>query len=265
MKQLTRRTKLYISLGVVISIIVVSLSIVGYGIYQVYYDPAALFKRNFDEVGDVEQYFGERVINVAVLGLHYGNRDSQKNGIYNVDTILVASLNFDQDCLSLISIPRDAYVEIAHLGIKDTISSAYKHGYQQSRRDKQNSGLHTTVDTISNIMGGIKIHYFIAMDMIGLMQLIDSMGGVHFYVDTPIIGPSEEESLYVGPQTLDGRGYLTYLTYRDPEAQDDLERIERQKTLLVATFEHFQDMGRFRLVLPTYAAYRDHVPDKLAF
>ncbi|MDW7740691.1 MAG: hypothetical protein SCJ97_11695, partial [Bacillota bacterium] len=49
------------------------------------------------------------------------------------------------------------------------------------------------------------------------------------------------------------------------DARDDLNRMRRQKALLLATFEYFQDMGLFRYVIPAYSAYREHVQTDLTF
>jgi anionic cell wall polymer biosynthesis LytR-Cps2A-Psr (LCP) family protein len=91
------------------------------------------------------------------------------------------------------------------------------------------------------------------------------MGGVYYDVDEDMIGFTPQESLQAGPQVLDGRGYLNYLAYREPDARDDLNRIARQKTLLLATFDFFQEQGLFNYVIPVYDAYRDHIYTDLSF
>lgn len=265
MKNLSPKLKLYTSLGIIFSIILVSFSIIFYGFYQVYFAPATLFSHDFDHSGEVEEYFEERVINVAVLGLHNRNEDNTFGDVYYVDTILVASINFDQDSLKLLAIPRDSYVEIAHIGVKDRIRQSYSYGYEQNREDRHEEGIRYTIETVSQLLEDFELHYYIAMDIEGLKQLIDSLGGVHYTVEEQMIGFTPQESLNAGPQLLDGRGYLTYLTYREPDSRDDLNRMQRQKALLMATFEYFQDMGIFSYVIPTYATYREHIYTDLSF
>lgn len=265
MNNLSPKLKLYISLGVIFSIILVSFSIIFYGFYQVYFAPATLFSHDFDRRGKVEEYFEDRVINVAVLGLHNRNEDNTFGDIYYVDTILVASINFDQDSLQLLAIPRDSYVDIAHIGLKDRIRQSYSYGYEQKRENRHEEGIRFTMDTLSQLLENFELHYYIAMDIEGLKQLIDSLGGVYYTVEEPMIGFTPQESLDAGLQLLDGRGYLTYLTYREPDSRDDLNRMQRQKDLLMATFEYFQDMGIFNYVIPTYSAYREHIYTDLNF
>ncbi len=269
MNNLSGKIKLYISLGIVFSIILVSFSIIFYGVYQVYYDPASLFRHDFGSGGDIEEYFDERVVNVAVMGLHNRREDNTFGEVYFVDTILITSVNFDRDSVTMLAVPRDSYVEIAHAGDKDRIRQSYSYGFDAAEEeglDEQHAeGMRYAVDTIGGLWDEIELHYYIAMDIQGLEQLVNSLGGVYYNVERDMIGPTPRESLEAGPQMLDGRGYLTYLTYREEDARDDLNRMERQKSLLLATFDYFQEMGLFRYVIPTYAAYREHVRTDLNF
>jgi len=270
MNTLAPRIRLYISLGIVLSIIMASFSIIFYGVYQVYFDPASLFRHDFGSAGGIEEHFEDRVINVAVLGLHNRREDNTFGEVYFVDTILVASVNFDRDSVNLLAVPRDAYVEIAHAGVQDRIRQSYSYGFDAAAEEggleeQHQEGMTYAVDTISGLLEGMELHYFIAMDIQGLEQVVDSLGGVYYTVEKDMIGPTPRESLEAGPQMLDGRGYLTYLTYREEDARDDLNRMERQKSLLLSTFDYFQDVGLFRYVIPAYAAYREHVRTDLNF
>lgn len=261
------QTRLYISLGIIVSIAFVSFSIIFYGVYQVYYDPASLFRGDFHRPGDIEDHFKDRVVNVVVLGLHNRLDDNTFGDVFFVDTILVASVNFDRDSVKLLAVPRDTYVQIAHTGQKDRIRQSYSYGYETggTKGGAHAEGMRYSLDTIGNFLDGIDIHYYIAMDIEGLEQLIDSMGGIRYTVAEDMIGYTPRESLQAGNQMLDGRGYVTYLTYREEDARDDLNRINRQKDLLLATFDYFQQQGLFNYVVPAYAAYREHVRTNLSF
>ena len=270
MNTLSSKVRLYISLGIVLSIILVSFSIIFSGVYQVYYNPASLFRHDFGNRGEIEAHFDERLVNVAILGLHNRREDNTFGEVYYVDTILIASLNFDRDSVALLAVPRDTYVQIAHTAEKDRVRQSYSYGFEaageeQDLSQQHEEGMRYAVDTISKLLEGIELHYYVAMDIQGLQQLIDSLGGVFYEVENDMVGPTPQESLQAGPQMLDGRGYLTYLTYREEDARDDLNRMERQKGLLFATFEYFQEVGLFRYVIPTYAAYREHVRTDLNF
>lgn len=265
MENLPQRARFYISLAVTCAIILISFSVIFYGVYQVYFAPATLFRSDFDNVNQIEEAFDQRRINVAILGLHNRNEDNTFGDIYYVDTILVASINFAENTLSLLAVPRDAYVDITGYGATDRIRQSYSYGYRLGGDDKHDAGLQTALDTLAELLEGIKLHYYIAMDLQGLRELIDSMGGVYYDVEVDMIGFTPQESLDAGPQLLDGRGYITYLTYRDADIRDDLNRMQRQKSLMLATFEYFKEMGLFSYVIPTYTAYREHISTNLSF
>jgi polyisoprenyl-teichoic acid--peptidoglycan teichoic acid transferase len=265
MEKLPQRIRFFISLGIIISIVLVSMALILSGVYQVYFAPATLFRSDFSNDLVVEDEFEERVINVAILGLHNRNDDNTFGDIYYVDTIMVASINFDWDALTLLSVPRDSYVEIYGSGVFDRIRQSYSYGFRDGGEDPHEQGLKTALETLGKLLEGVKLHYYVAMDIEGLRQLIDSMGGVYYNVEEDMIGFTPQESLEAGPQLLDGRGYMTYMTYREPDARDDLNRMKRQKMLLRSTFEYFKEMGLFSYVLPTYTAYREHIRTNLSF
>lgn len=266
MANISTKARLYVSLLVMSVIILLSLSIVFYGFYQVYFAPASLFSADFSDGSAVEDFFDDKVVNVALLGMHNRNEDNTFGEIYYIDTILIASINFDLDALILLAVPRDSYVTIAHTGVKDRIRQSYSYGYSSmADEDRHQKGLRFAVDTVSTALDILKLHYHVAMDMEGLKQLIDSMGGVYYEVETDMIGFTAQESLLAGPQILDGRGYLNYLTYREADARDDLNRMERQKKLLLSTFDYFQQKGLFSYIIPLYSTYREHIDTDLSF
>jgi len=263
--KMPQRIRFYFALGIIFSIVIFSFALIFSGVYQVYFAPASLFQADFDHARPVEEEFDQRTINVVILGLHNRNEDNSFGEIYYVDTILIASINFDRNTLSLLSVPRDSYVKIAGSDLADRIRQSYSYGYQAAAGESHSAGLQTTLETIAAMFKEVSLQYYIAMDMEGLKKLIDAMGGVYYEVEQDMIGFTPQESLAAGPQLLDGRGYMTYLTYREPDARDDLNRMKRQKALLLATFEYFKEMGLFSYVLPTYNVYRDHISTNLSF
>ena len=210
------------------------------------------FRDDFEARAEPGLSSGERIINIAIIGLGHG----ENGGDYLADTIMVASVNFDRNSLTLLSIPRDSYVEIAGRGW-ERIQYAYGTDCGKRENGDHEPGICCILETLEKLLGKVKLHYYIAVDMQGLEQLIDSMGGVEFDVDIFIPGPTPAEDIYIGPQLLDGRAYMQYLTYLDSDSGDDLLRIERQKKLLRETLGHFKKMKRFRQVIPTYQAYQD--------
>ena len=265
MDRLPQKARFYIALTVTAAIVVFSFSIIFYGVYQVYFAPASLFRSDFSNISSVEEEFGQRVVKVAILGLHNRNEDNTFGDIYFVDTILVVSIDFDRNSLAMLSIPRDSYVSLSGSDKKDRIRQSYSYGYHEEATDPHAAGLQATLAALGSILDEVKINYYIAMDLEGIRELIDSMGGVYYTVEEDLIGFTPRESLKAGPQQLEGQGYVNYLTYREEDTRDDLNRMKRQKDLLLATFVYFKEMGLFSYVIPTYTAYREHIRTDLSF
>ncbi len=262
MRKLSSSEKLYFSLALASVILLVSVAVIAVGMYRVFYNPAYLFRSDFNARSEQGASSVERILNIAIIG--FGQDFSQGNNVGNLaDTLMVASVNFDRNSLTLLSIPRDSYVKIAGTGKMERIQLAYRLGSGLGEEEDYGQGIDCILKTVETLLGGVRLHYYIAVDMKGFEQLIDSMGGVEFDVDMMIPGPTPAEDIYVGPQLLDGRAYMQYLTYIDSDTGDDLMRIGRQKKLLLATLRHFKKMGRFRQVIPTYQAYQDSLDTDL--
>ncbi len=261
----SQKKRLYIAISFIFIILLLSFAIIFFGVFQVYYAPASLFRGEFNQTDSVEEHFEARVVNIALIGLHNREDDNTFGEIYYADTIMVASINFDRNTLKLLAVPRDSYVQIARSSNKDRIRQAYSYGYNRVDANRHEEGMQTVIETIDNLLSEIELHHYIAIDIQGLKQLVDSLGGVYYTVENDMIGYTEKESLNAGPQLLSGQGYITYLTFREEDSRDDLNRIKRQKTLVLSTFDYYKEMGMLQYIIPTYAAYREHLFTTLSF
>ena len=267
MKRLSPPARSLIAAILMWLIILFSLSLVLSGFYRVYYAPEALFGRALAQEGEPEEHFSGHVINVAFFGLHNREDDNTFGEIYNVDTLLLLRLDFNCNLLTLVAVPRDSLTTIACTGHRDKIRNAYRRGFLASaeeRPKRHEAGLNCALQTAAALLQPLEIDYYLALDLQGVKQLIDAMGGVFFEVEAPIEGPSPRESLKAGPQQLDGQGFITYLTYTEFGQAGDLKRISRQKRLLRYSFKYFKEKGLFSYVLPVYAAYREHIRTDLS-
>ncbi|WP_448003813.1 LCP family protein [Agromyces bauzanensis] len=92
---------------------------------------------------------------------------------------------------------------------------------------------------------GLQIQYYVLIDMQGFEQLIDALGGVDIYVETPIpIGGDENNEnvdswIEPGQHHLNGYHALWYGRARYGVAGGDYERMERQRLLQEAILQQF--------------------------
>lgn len=164
------------------------------------------------------------------------------------DTIMFVSISHTTHKATLVSIPRDIWIE--NLGAK--INSAYFWGKQKD----QKSGLVLAKATIEEVIGQ-PVHYAVVIDFSGFKRIIDELGGVTVdvpasFVDNrfPIAGKENDEcdgdpnydcryetiQFEKGPAFMDGQTALKFVRSRHAEGDNgtDFARAARQQALLQA-------------------------------
>lgn len=117
-------------------------------------------------------------INVLLLGMRGEN---VPGGGTLADTIMVASINSKDNKVSLLSIPRDFYVDNPALNAKSKINAVYAYGQQQGQ------GMESMEKVVSDIVG-MPVNYSLVINFKGFTDLVDAIGGV----DLTLAKPFEE-------------------------------------------------------------------------
>jgi len=186
-----------------------------------------------DEVGNT---------NIMLVGIGGEGHD----GGNLTDTIIIASIDYENKVVPMLSIPRDFYV-ISDQFENQRINSVYYEG--KSRMGSTKEGIYLLQDTISEITG-IPIHYYARVDFNGFVEVVDSLGGVEIDVEDSIYDPyyPKGETIYFetfsideGYQTLDGDTALKYA--RSRKTTSDFDRAKRQQKLLYAIKEKALSMN----------------------
>lgn len=157
-------------------------------------------------------------MSVLLLGIDSGSLGRVEVG--RSDVLMVMTLNSNTNHITLTSIPRDTYVEIVGQGIMDKINHAYAFG-----------GIEMSRATVEQFLD-IPIDHYILVNMAGLSEIIDQVGGVE------VIPPSTFSISgyhFVEGQaiTLDGEMALAYVRERYTSG-GDYGRQERQRQLVTA-------------------------------
>lgn len=170
---------------------------------------------------NIEEPTGGRV-NILMLGT-----DKEE---MRTDTILLGSLDMDNDHLTILSIPRDTRIYVN--GNYDKIN----HMYSEPEKEE------ATIEAIKNMLD-VPINYCVVVNFQVLRDVIDSLGGVE--IDVPHV-PNEfsagrrgmyytdpYQDLYIslpeGLQKLDGDQCEQFLRFRYGYADGDLGRIKQQQ------------------------------------
>lgn len=134
----------------------------------------------------------------------------------------------------MLSIPRDLYVPF-WTGGSGKIDGAYSYG--------QAGGAIATVQRDF----GVHVDEYIWIGLLGLIKLIDAIGGIDVVTSNPVIDdyypldinttdPYEYQRVAVlaGPQHLDGIHAMQYVRSRHNDLQSDIGRSKRQQQVLLA-------------------------------
>jgi len=182
-----------------------------------------------------------RRFNVLLLGSDNDLKFSA-NAVLTQAIILV-SIDPSGPDVAMISIPRDFWVPIAGYG-NQKIDVAYEVG-----------GIGLTRSTVERLFG-VKIDYYAWVGLNGLVQVIDTLGGVDVTVQHPILDETYPDDLnttdpyaffrlYIpaGPQHLDGTTALEYVRSRHGDLMSDFGRSARQQQVLVAIKDRVQTLS----------------------
>ena len=184
----------------------------------------------------------QNIVNVLLIGVDYAQERETWNGKheYHSDVMMVMAINFDKNRVDLISLPRDTYAKIPGIrGIYKLNASINCGGGFEA---PGGTGFLKTCEAASWMLGGIPVNYYYAVTMPAVKQLVDSIGGVDYNmdIDYTMMGRTYKK----GPTHLNGQGVLDYLRVRKKVSSGgDLNRVNRQKEMLISIFESMQQQN----------------------
>ncbi|MFC5066239.1 LCP family protein [Actinomycetospora atypica] len=157
-------------------------------------------------------------------------------GAQRSDVIMVATIADDGRSASVVSIPRDSWVDIPGRG-KNKINAAYSFG-----------GPPLLISTVEQLTR-VRIDHFAVIDFAGFQQMTDAAGGI----DITVGQETEREGVVVpaGPQHLNGAQALVYVRERKSLPGGDFDRVRRQQNALRALVS--QSLSSGTLSSPTRA------------
>jgi LCP family protein required for cell wall assembly len=138
----------------------------------------------------------------------------------HTDTILLVHVPelWSDTPTTMVSIPRDSYVEIPDHG-SDKINAAFAIG-----------GAPLLAQTVEQATG-LRLDHYAEVEFAGFAGLVDAVGGVSMCLPEPISDPLAGIELPAGCQKLDGRNALGYVRTRaTPRA--DLDRMVNQRQFM---------------------------------
>lgn len=174
----------------------------------------------------------EDMTSILFLGLD-GRAQGYTNG--QADAVMVIAMDTSNGNVKVISIPRDSMVEIDrdYLGSDmyyDTITAQLCMAYSYADSEEQSAEL--MCKAVSRLLYNTPMRYYYALDMDGLGDLADAVGGVEVEALQNVKPAGITQGQIVN---LTGQKAFYYIKYRDiHEPESALKRQERQKQFVKA-------------------------------
>src|SRR5947208_1492939 len=195
---------------------------------------------------------GDRV-NLLVMGFGGSGHD----GAYLTDSMVVMSLLPQSHHTTLISVPRDLWVQIPPgSGQYHKINAAYEYG--SNNNAKPADGGNAAAAKVS-LVTGLDVKYWLTINFQGFREFIDSIGGIDVYVpdsftanypanDDPSINPNWIKVHFSkGMQHMNGETAIRYARARyvldNPAEGSDFARSARQQIMIKAALSKVKQMS----------------------
>ncbi len=188
----------------------------------------------------------KNILNVAFIGVDYaeerlsGYGGKAEDNAFHADVILVLAINFDENRVDMISIPRDTYAKIP--GVKGIYKINASLDCGGGLFAENGAGFEKVCEAASWMLGDIPVDYYYAVTMPAVKQLVDAVGGVDY--DLELDFKMQGRTYQKGQQHMDGQAVLDYLRVRkNVVSSGDNNRVNRQKKMLVALFQSMQQQN----------------------
>ncbi len=224
---------------------------------------------------------------VTVLLLGFGG--AGHDGGYLTDTLQVMSFDPKTGAITLISVPRDLWIQVPSYqgrgGYWGRINEAYITGMGQVDRNdmnvpyaKHDAGGQQAMKAVSQVLG-IQIDYWISLDFVGFRRFIDAIGGVDVNVeraftdteypnnDDADVDPSYRTVHFdAGVQHMDGETAIVFARSRHaPEDGSDFGRSRRQQLLMAAVKDKVVSVETIPKLFGIFDALEGHLRMSFSF
>ncbi len=196
---------------------------------------------------------GSDRVNLLVMGFGGSGHD----GAYLTDSMLVMSLMPQSHHTTLVSVPRDLWVQIPpNSGQYHKINYAYTYGSNNGANAV--GGGDAAAQKVS-VVTGLDVKYWLTINFVGFRDFINAIGGIDVYVpdaftakypanDDPNINPNWIHVHFSkGMQHMDGETAIRYARARyvldNPAEGSDFARSARQQIMIKAALSKVKQMS----------------------
>jgi LCP family protein required for cell wall assembly len=152
----------------------------------------------------------------------------EDGGSTNTDTMMVLHLPAGGGAPTVISFPRDSWVDIPGHG-RGKLNSAFADGAADGGGDA--GGMRLLIQSIQDLTG-LTIDHFVRVSLIGFYDIADVLGPIQVCLNAPARDSYSGTDLPAGVSTLDAEQALSFVRQRHGLPRGDLDREVRQQYFL---------------------------------
>ncbi|MHB9781303.1 glycopolymer--peptidoglycan transferase LytR [Streptococcus sp. 10F2] len=225
-------------------------TLIGLGTYAgtIYFQSTGQLAKTFQNFGRQSDVIEKaEPMTMLLMGVDTGSGSRSDPWEGNSDTMLLVTVNPDTKETTMMSLERDILTKISQKGevTEAKLNAAYAMG-----------GAELAIPTIESLMN-ISIDHYVMINMQGLVELVDAVGGIEVNntFDFPI-SIEEQEPEYTatikpGKQHINGDQALVYarMRYQDPEGDYGRQQRQReviqkvvQKVLSLNSVSHYKEI-----------------------
>src|SRR5690554_1673548 len=167
------------------------------------------------------------------------------------DTLMVLTVNPNDNSMKMLSIPRDTRTEIIGRGFNDKINHAYAFG-----------GPEMSINTVENFLD-IPIDYFVTVNMEGFKEIVDALGGVS--VENDFAFSQSGYTFEEGELFLNGDQALAYSRMRKQDPRGDFGRNDRQRKVVFGMIDSGAQISNLTKTGPILQSLGNNVTTNLSF
>lgn len=188
----------------------------------------------------------EDTISILILG-----SDWRPNAGFRTDVIILTIVNIRTGAVSMVSFPRDLYVDIPGVG------------QQRINTSQQFGGFALTQATFQNNFG-IKPEHYVMTNFQGFVNIIDRLGGIEVetarnLTDTCKLPQAVNGYCSVGPGRVYMNGETALWYVRSRYSSSDFDRTRRAQEVMLAVFKKLMSLDALSKAPQLYQEFRSNV------
>ncbi|WP_158865726.1 LCP family protein [Leifsonia sp. AG29] len=163
---------------------------------------------------------------------------TQDGGGTNTDTMMILHIPANGKSATLISLPRDSWVDVPGHGM-NKLNSAFSLGGGGS---DPKSGAKLLIQTVQNLTG-LSIDHYVRVSLLGFYTIAKALGPVQVCLNDAVDDPYSGANFPKGVSTLNAQQALSFVRQRHGLPRGDLDRVVRQQYFLSVEAHKFLSAG----------------------